>query len=105
MKQKDYLSVERLEQEGKMLDWAQVAHFDEIHIEQKAGMETTTGYQIRFLRDDYGKLIKKKGQNGTYKDVGVSFDLIYHQDIKHSFKINPFIFCFCFSRFNGHSSM
>ena len=59
-------------------------------------METTIGYQIRFLRDDYGKLIKKKGQNGTYKDVGVSFDLIYHQDIKHSFKINPFIFVFVF---------
>ena len=55
-------------------------------------METTTGYQICFLRDQHGKLILKKGQNGTYKDVRVSFDLIYHKDIKDSFEIKPFIF-------------
>ena len=104
LKNESFLNKSMLVQEGKMFDWAQVAHYDEIDIEQKAGMEPTSGYQIRFKRDENGKLILKKGQNGTHKDVRVSFDLIYHKDIKDSFEIKPFIFCF-FSRFNKHSSM
>ena len=64
-----------LVQEGKMFDWAQVAHYDDIHIEQKTGMDTTSGYQIRFKRDENGKLIQEKDKQGTYRDVGVSYDL------------------------------
>ena len=45
----EYFDKDKLQREGKCFHWAQVAHFDEIHINQKAGMETTTGYQIGFL--------------------------------------------------------
>ena len=55
-----------------MFDWAQVAHYDEIHIEQKAGLTTTNGYQIRFKRDINGKLVTNKTGEGTYQNVGVS---------------------------------
>jgi len=80
LKNESFLNKSMLVQEGKMFDWAQVAHYDEIHIEQKAGMETTSGYQIRFKRDENGKLIREKDKQGTYRDVGVSYDLkkIFH---------------------------
>ena len=75
LKNESFLNKSMLVQEGKMFDWAQVAYYDEIHIEQKAGMETTSGYQIRFKRDENGKLIQEKDKQGTYRDVGVSYDL------------------------------
>ena len=56
----EYFDKDKLQREGKCFHWAQVAHFDEIHIDQKTGMETTTGYQIRFQQDEHGKLIQKK---------------------------------------------
>ena len=48
MRMKSYFNPEVLERRGKMFDWAQVAHYDEIHIEQLADMVTTNRYQVRF---------------------------------------------------------
>ena len=71
MRTKRYFNSELLEREGKMFDWAQVAHFDEMHIEQIAGMVTTNGYQVRFRRDKDGKVVHDDKKEGTYGDVGV----------------------------------
>ena len=40
----------------------QVVFFDETHIEQEGGLVTTTGYQIRFPRDENGRYCPASGQ-------------------------------------------
>ena len=72
MRMKRFLKSELLESEGKMFDWAQVAHYNKIHIEQITGMVTTNRYQVRFKRDSDGKVVHNEKEEGTYRDVGVS---------------------------------
>ena len=55
-----------------MFSWSQVAHFDEIHIDQKAGHVSSDGYHIQFPHDEAGKIVVADDPRGSYCNVGVS---------------------------------
>ena len=69
---KPYFDEKALEENNAFFSWSQVAHFDEIHIDQKAGHVSSDGYHIQFCRDESGKLVAPTDPRGSYCNVGVS---------------------------------
>ena len=69
---KPYFDEKALEENTAFFSWSQVAHFDEIHIDQKAVHVSSDGYHIQFLRDESGKLVAPNNPMGSYCNVRVS---------------------------------
>ena len=69
---KPYFDEKALEENNAFFSWSQVAHFDEIHIDQKAGHVSSDGYHIQFCCDEGGKLVAPTDPRGSYCNVGVS---------------------------------
>ena len=75
LQSKAYFDEKSLEENNALFNWSQVAHFDEIHIDQKAGHVSSDGYHIQFLRDKTDKLVVPNHPRGSYCNVGVSLSL------------------------------
>ena len=52
LQNKAYFDEKLVEANSSFFNWSQVAHFDEMHIDQKVGHIFSDRYHIQFLRDE-----------------------------------------------------
>ena len=79
---KIFFDEKLLEENNFTFDWSQVAHFDEIHIDQQAKHVSSDGQQIRFRRDENGKVMQPSQFGGTYRKLTTETTFKFAKDAR-----------------------